>query len=143
MKSIQVIVYVSTATQRMSEEELARLLVDARAFNAQHGVTGALLHHGGNFFRSIEWPSDGMALVYERIRASRRHHGLVELVNQHVPHRHFAAWQMGFANVPKDTILAFSHATWERVAGADVSPAPENEGVPLLLQFWRGVKQTL
>jgi hypothetical protein len=76
--SLQSIAYVSTATSRLATpESLDALLCNARDFNRACGVTGVLLHHGGNFFQYLEGPPEGLHRVYGRVRQSRGHTGFM------------------------------------------------------------------
>ena len=48
------IIYLSRATRRPTDDELAILLTQARAANAQQNVTGALVYGDGQFMQIIE-----------------------------------------------------------------------------------------
>jgi hypothetical protein len=137
MPSLFAVAYVSSATRRFTPEELDALLLDARAFNAIAGVSGALLHQDGSFFQYFEGPDAGVAEVYSRIKRSRRHRGLNELVAAPVSQRHFSTWSMGFAEPVASELQSVSQATWQaqhRVASIHHAPAP---GLALLLSFWQ------
>jgi hypothetical protein len=136
---LSAIAYLSSAIKLLSEPDLEALLADARQFNAQHGVSGVLLHHDGTFFQYIEGHRPDLDLVYGRIKASTRHRGLIELLNDPVERRHFAGWRMGLSAMPASTLLALERANWRKLALAlhgEQNPSP---GLALLLQFWRSV----
>ena len=137
MPSLVAVAYVSSATRRFRPEELDALLLDARAFNAIAGVTGALLHQDGAFFQNFEGPEDGVEQVYSRIKESRRHRGLIELVAAPVDQRHVSTWSMGFAEPVASELQSISQAIWyaqHRAASIQDAPAP---GLTLLLSFWQ------
>lgn len=137
MNPLHSIAYVSTATARLATSaSLDALLVDARAFNLDCGVTGALLHHGGNFFQYIEGPPESVRKVYARIQKSSGHTSLYELLNGPARERHFGSWTMGFAEPVRSALQRVSHASWTReFAHARQHPA-QSPGMVLLLDFW-------
>lgn len=137
MHSLVAVAYVSSATGRFAPEVLDALLLDARAFNAIAGVTGALLHQDGSFFQYFEGPEDGVEQVYSRVKRSRRHRGLIELVAAPVNQRHFSTWSMGFAEPVASELQAISQASWQaqrQAVSMQDAPAP---GLTLLLSFWQ------
>ena len=46
------LIYVTSATKEMTDEELLYLLEQSRSRNLKQDVTSMLLYAGGNFFRS-------------------------------------------------------------------------------------------
>ena len=136
MPPLVAVAYVSSAFRRFTPEALDTLLLDARAFNLVAGVSGALLHQDGSFFQYFEGPEVGVAEVYSRIKTSRSHRGLIELVSAPVNQRYFSTWSMGFAEPVASELLAISQASWlaeHQVISAQDACAP---GVALLLSFW-------
>jgi hypothetical protein len=137
MGSLVAVAYVSSATRRFAREELDALLLEARAFNAVAGVSGALLHHDGSFFQYFEGTEAGVEQVYSRIKSSRRHRGLIELAVAPVNQRHFSTWSMGFAEPVASELQSISQASWHaehQAASMQAAPAP---GLSLLLSFWQ------
>lgn len=131
------IAYVSSATQLFDAAELEALLVDARQFNLEHGVTGVLLYGDGNFMQYFEGSDQGVQAAYERIRASRRHVNIIELLNEPVARRSFADWQMGFVRPTESELVALSTASWRKAAAQAADSADMSPGLALLLDFWR------
>lgn len=137
MSSLVAVAYVSSATRRFTPDELDALLLDARAFNAIAGVSGALLHQDGSFFQYFEGTKTGVGEVYSRIKASRRHRGLIELIAAPVNQRHFSTWSMGFAEPVASELQSISQASWrEQLQAASLHDAPA-PGLTLLLSFWK------
>ncbi|MBE0548328.1 MAG: BLUF domain-containing protein, partial [Rubrivivax sp.] len=127
MPALVAVAYVSSATRRFAPEELDALLLDARAFNAIAGVSGAILHQDGSFFQYFEGPEAGVEEVYSRIKRSRRHRGLIELVAAPVNQRHFSTWSMGFAEPVASELQSISQASWHaehQAASIQDAPAP-------------------
>ena len=136
MAPMRSIVYVSTAITPMSEADLSALLIEARHLNAESHVTGVLLYGGGNFMQCFEGPGEAMEGTYGRIRASKRHTGIIELVNESVPSRSFVGWEMGFKGAQKSELLALSTAQWQRQATAPDHQTGPFAGMVLLRNFW-------
>ena len=135
MPSLRSIVYVSTAIEALSIETLEGLLVDAREFNKEAGVTGVLLYSKGTFMQCFEGAEEGVADVYRRIRESRLHWSIRELMNGPIDKRAFKDWQMGFAEPSKSDLLTLWTAGWERqLLWSHGWSVPR--GMQLLQLFW-------
>jgi len=131
------IVYVSTAVAPLTDGELEALLVDALDFNRKHAITGVLLYNDGSFMQCIEGPEAAIAQTYARIRASKRHKDIDELMNEPVPGRSFQSWDMGLARPTKSELLRLSTARWKAQAGTARVGLPPSSGLELLRFLWR------
>lgn len=137
MASLRCIVYVSTAVRLMSELDLEALLIEARDLNLETGTTGVLLYSEGSFMQYFEGTEEAVKTTYQRIRDSRKHTGLLELMNEAVAERCFADWQMGFARASRSQLLRLSTAQWRRrVLAPSAASASPHDGLALLLDFW-------
>lgn len=136
MSGLIAVAYLSTAAPFLTEADLESLLEDARAFNAKAQVTGALLLHDATFFQYFEGPEAGVEAVYARVRASRRHRGIVELLRESTPERQFSRWDMGFAHAPKSLILQLAGANWRAEAAEQTGREHLPPGVIVLMEFW-------
>jgi hypothetical protein len=65
----------------MGAPDLEFLLVESHQLKRRNDVIGVLLHRDGKFMQRFEGPEQAVAETYERIRASRRHKDLIELMN--------------------------------------------------------------
>lgn len=90
------LVYISTASSLLTEEELTNILTRSRQKNSALGITGILLYFNGNIIQVLEGQQDQVARVYERIKRDPRHNQLIELYKNPIEHRSFPAWLMGF-----------------------------------------------
>lgn len=142
MHALTAIAYVSSATQAQTESALEELLLDARTFNRSSGVSGVLLHDGGNFFQYLEGPDNGVAHAYGRILASQRHRGIIELLHEPVARCHFSDWCMGFAKTPQSQILQLSQALWHSTAGQLAADTAASDGLTLLHTYWQSAVPT-
>lgn len=86
---IRQIVYVSASYELLEKHALAELLRSSRTRNVLMGITGALLHHGGNFMQAIEGPAHAIAALFARIFNDKRHHGLIQLLDEPCGERDF------------------------------------------------------
>ncbi len=94
MKSLESLVYVSSAVRPVSEARLRHVLERARWRNKRCDVTGLLLFDAGNFMQYIEGPHAGLSEVYEHIRRDDLHTGLIELCREPTSDRVFGDWDM-------------------------------------------------
>jgi hypothetical protein len=131
---LEAIAYTSSATKGLANKDLERLLLRARAKNAELGITGVLLFHDGSFFQYFEGSTAAIDEVYAGIIRSSMHHGIIQLMREPIQSRSFGNWLMGFTTAPASTVLALSNASWRN----QVLHTPSNisDGLGLLLQFW-------
>jgi len=142
MSDLRAIAYVSSATQQlMTVPQLESLLVQARDLNLQSAVTGVLLYSDGNFMQYFEGSEDSVRDTYERIRASRRHRDIIEILNERIAQRSFPDWQMGFAQPAQSELLALSTARWQSMAGEALGSSAISPGLALLQSFWKRARR--
>lgn len=75
--------------------------------------------------------------TWDRIRASKRHSGLVELFDAAVDHRLFGAWEMGFARPTTSEMLELSNLKWKSMRSTSGAIYPRPDALVLLEQFWK------
>lgn len=103
------LVYLSTSTKFLSDDELATMLEKAQANNKSLGVTGALVYHDGNFAQMLEGPKDIVLNLFEKISKDPRHFGVIKIEEGPIQKREFENWSMSFQNVhklPEDLLKA-------------------------------------
>jgi hypothetical protein len=88
------IIYISTARQPLSREELDVILAVSRRNNAAAGVTGLLVAGGRRFLQALEGPEAAVMTTMKRIQADPRHFAIVELSRRIVDTRSFGTWDM-------------------------------------------------
>ncbi len=94
---IRSLVYVSRSIQRMSLDDLNKLLIQARASNQATGISGVLLHHDGLFLQLMEGEPEAIELLFKKILMDRRHEAVLILVDSLRDRpRMFPDWKMGF-----------------------------------------------
>lgn len=76
------------------EAALNGILVEARRFNAEHDITGALICRHDLYLQLLEGPQDIVETLYQRIAVDTRHLEVELLVAQPVDKRLFPKWAM-------------------------------------------------
>ena len=94
--------YVSSAVKPFSARELRELLEVSNRNNRARAVTGMLLYKDGNFMQVLEGEDGVVHGVHDKIARDPRHHGLITLLQEHLPGRQFPSWSMGFKDLGSD-----------------------------------------
>ena len=105
MPQIWQLSYRSEQAYEMDTSDLMKLLFDARAFNRENGITGLLLHHGGQFMQLLEGEQHEVQRLYRKIAEDARHRNVVIEVNASVELRVFPRWQMATPRLRKWTVI--------------------------------------
>jgi len=138
LSTTRAIAYVSRAVAGLTREDLDRLLVDARAHNKLHGVTGVLLFDGTRFLQYFEGTAQAVERIYARILASYMHTELETLFDNQVPEPYFNQWHMGCSMTTSSTLQQLSTRLWKRESQA--LQVDQNCHVPPviheLVEFW-------
>jgi hypothetical protein len=90
------IIYLSQATRSLSDEELAKLLAQAREDNTRQGITGALVYGAGQFMQIIEGEEAALAMLYAKLLQDGRHGQVFKFADKPIAQRSFADWSMAF-----------------------------------------------
>jgi hypothetical protein len=90
------LVYVSSAVDLFSNDELIKLLEVSRRNNEKTEITGLLLYASGNFMQTLEGTEKAVLETQARISKDPRHTGLITLIQGHRQGREFNDWAMGF-----------------------------------------------
>ena len=93
------LVYVSSAVNPFSKEDLLDLLTIARANNSQLDITGMLLYKDGDFMQVLEGEETAVRALFEKIERDPRHRGTIVLLEENIPKRVFEDWSMGFRDL--------------------------------------------
>lgn len=140
MSDLCTLVYVSTASQLMSDEQLQAMLKKAMARNHINGLTGVLLYDEGNFMQCLEGPRSAVLETYGRIKANPAHRGVTELLLEPIAARSFEGWDMDFLHSSPSEMQALSQANWWRLR-AEADRADDSPGLILLRDFWRSARK--
>ncbi len=89
------IMYISTTTRKLTDQEVEEIGRKSTVNNAKVGVTGVLLSANEFFFQILEGEEQDVEGVMERIRRDPRHQGLLILKAEYeVTGRLFGNWSM-------------------------------------------------
>ena len=102
------LVYVSVASNPMTDEDILKILTQSRTNNARDNVTGALLYKGDRFIQILEGPDDEVRKWFGIIETDPRHRNVQKISEKRIATRQFPEWTMGF-----------KPATDEAIAGID------------------------
>lgn len=106
------LIYTSTATNEMTEQDLLDLLDEARVKNKQNHITGMLLYGRGCFFQVLEGEEAVLEDVYKKITRDKRNFGHFLLLKKQISERSFPDWTMGFKNLnfaDAETIVGYNN----------------------------------
>ena len=100
------LVYVSLATEDMSDETLKKILNKARTKNEGLDITGMLLYRDGFFMQVLEGEKDMIENLFERISLDARHRDLIVINRKPIKQRSFPDWKMGFNEIDDESIAS-------------------------------------
>ncbi len=93
------IIYMSRATYSMNDDDLEKILRQARLYNEQRNITGALAYGAGQFMQIMEGEKAELDAIYEKVCRDPRHTALTKLADKEISHRSFANWSMAFQTI--------------------------------------------
>lgn len=99
-------VFVSTASNAMSETALLEIAASARMRNPDNAITGIIVYHDETFFCVMEGSEADLAERMEVVRRDRRHFGITMLAVSEVSERAFADTCIAFRASPALAALA-------------------------------------
>jgi hypothetical protein len=95
------LLYASRAAAPIGVDDMHRILRQAQAHNAAHGITGVLCCSEDVFLQVLEGGRAAVNRLYNRIVADPRHKDVELLSYQQIGERRFAGWSMGQVNLTK------------------------------------------
>ena len=114
MKNLSRLLYVSTAADSVTEEDLRHILESSRSHNARAGITGVLCGSARHFIQVLEGPENNLIQLYARIIDDPRHYDCVLIGIAPVVERMFQQWAMGYLRrstaeiqIDKNELLSF------------------------------------
>ena len=135
------LVYVSSAVELFSPEDLLRLLETSRRNNERDDITGMLLYKDGNFMQALEGERHTMEALHARIQRDARHRGLTTLLQGELRARAFPGWSMAFRDLRSPGVSAtpgFSEFLNTPLTGEEFAGDP-TRAHRLLLSFKRSM----
>ena len=93
------IIYLSSATKLLSDDELNYLLKSSKIRNKKYNITGLLLYIDGDFLQVIEGDKQDVLNLFELIKKDKRNRSIICVFNENVEKRQFPDWLMGFSQL--------------------------------------------
>jgi hypothetical protein len=98
------ILYISNADRAFDNEELDELVLESRAWNSLHGITGFLAYVEGvcdgktrcQFIQVVEGTKRDIEDVFTIIKQDPRHQDICVIKEGAIKERKFDSWNMGF-----------------------------------------------
>ncbi|MBS7669833.1 BLUF domain-containing protein [Croceicoccus gelatinilyticus] len=88
------IVYVSAATNPLSDKDVSDIVAKSQFNNAMADVTGFLLFNGTTFMQLVEGPDRAIDKLLDRLYTDKRHHAITVLEDNMIEKRNFPVWTM-------------------------------------------------
>jgi hypothetical protein len=131
------LIYVSSATRPMGEQDLLDLLEQSRSRNLRQQVTGMLVYRDGAFLQVLEGESADVQDIYRSIVMDNRNTGHYLIAKEEITDRNFSNWSMGFKDLtkyPADQLEGYSDIL-VKGASPDKIAKYKDMAVSLLLHF--------
>ncbi|KAB1156793.1 BLUF domain-containing protein [Flavobacterium luteum] len=90
------LIYMSSAANHLTKEDISEILLQARRFNFDNSVNGILLYIDGDFIQVLEGRKEVIENLFEKIKKDSRHNNVVILHEGIKSKREFPDWTMGF-----------------------------------------------
>ena len=74
------LIYVSSATKLMDDDDLLALQRQASEYNNKTSVTGMLLYQDGTFMQMLEGEKKTVLNLYDKIQTDARHKGIITIL---------------------------------------------------------------
>ena len=101
------LLYVSNASNLMSDDDLESLLTNAKINNLNLNVTGMLVYHDGSFIQILEGDKDQVESLFHKISKDKRHNNIILIDERNIDTRCFPNWDMAFKKLTKSDLDKF------------------------------------
>lgn len=98
------LVYLSSASTLLSEEELKQILIQSRQHNTAQSITGMLLYMDGSIIQVLEGEEEKVKALYRKIALDPRHTQITRLVEGPLAKRNFPDWSMGYRSFSPEEV---------------------------------------
>jgi hypothetical protein len=132
-------IYVSSAVNPFTRDQLRDLLAACVANNGGLDITGMLLYRDGNFMQVLEGEEAAVRHIQGKIQRDTRHRSIFTIVEGPQPERCFPDWSMGFRDLTSTDVhsapAGFNQFLNTPLTPAEFSSNPSRAHV--LLQMFR------
>lgn len=91
------IIYFSSATHLLTDNELHLLLDKSPIKNSQNDISGILIHIDGDILQVLEGEKEKIQKLFELIKLDPRHRTIIKVFDNEVSRRMFENWSMGYS----------------------------------------------
>jgi hypothetical protein len=105
------LIYVSSACQSLTADEISELLDVSITNNALRNITGFLIYAEGEFIQILEGKKVDVEFIFDKILNDNRHHGIKVLVRENIKRRSFETWSMGFKAMHPHELKPIDHSS--------------------------------
>ncbi len=81
--------YLSSASQRLTDEDIETLMVDTKTFNNENNIKGILIYSDHTFFQIMEGEYHTITSLFERIEKDNRHYGILKILETKCDQRRY------------------------------------------------------
>ena len=106
------LLYVSVLAPHQRPTVVGQIVAQARARNAERGITGLLVFDGLHFCQHIEGPPEALRPLMERIRLDARHSDVQVLYEGPRDERRYHRFDLGFAQSDEPDELQPEPDSW-------------------------------
>ena len=106
------IIYFSSATHLLTDNELHLLLDKSRIKNSQNDISGILIHIDGDILQVLEGEKEKIQNLFELIKLDPKHSTIIKVFDNEVPTRMFENWSMGFSKETIENVRKNSNLCW-------------------------------
>lgn len=131
------LIYKSYATERLTPEGFADILVEARVNNEKKHITGSLLYRDGAFLQILEGDKKDLLAVFEKIERDARHTQVELLHFEPATQRLFQRWSMQMFNLSFGDTPAFPELKQIFTAVKNKEKIDGVPGIKKLLNFFK------
>jgi hypothetical protein len=93
------LIYMSTASRRISTDDLQTILFTSIDHNSQNGITGLLIYDQGTFCQVLEGSKSSVHNLYAKIIRDERHSNVIKIYDDQINTREFSSWSMKCINL--------------------------------------------
>lgn len=102
------LIYSSESTTPMQVDDLEEILQQARARNAESGITGALVYLDGVFLQILEGDVKKVKDLMERISRDLRHQEVTVILESDVANAAFQDWKMAYVSATAEQVAEWA-----------------------------------
>jgi len=93
------LIYVSTASKKITKDDLQAILLTSILHNSEKNITGLLLYDQGTFCQALEGKAEDIHALFSKILEDDRHTRIIKIFDDEIQTRDFSSWSMNCINL--------------------------------------------